>query len=159
MKKKKIFGMLLCLTTLLSGCTNNVIDDFGYMHDMEAAFNSASTLIIGKWKMVGLNNKEIYDWELSITLDISADYKIVYDYSNGNTHQHKESDLILLHNWWPNGDYLIEGSIEFVMWGDPQDGNDVFKCYLNKNGKDMILVPNDRKNQYNIQDMYFKKME
>ena len=54
-----------------------------YLYEMEAALNSASTLIIGNLKMVRLGNKEIDDSELLVTLEISADHKIVYDYNNG----------------------------------------------------------------------------
>ena len=159
MKTNKVFRMLLCLSTLLSGCTNNVIDDMSYLYEMEAALNSASTLIIGNWKMVRLGNKEIDDSELLVTLEISADHKIVYDYNNGKKHQHKESDLILIHNWYPSRDDLLEGDIKFAMWEETQDGNDMFRCLLNKNGKEMVLVPNDGIIQDTKKAMYFVKQE
>jgi hypothetical protein len=54
---------------------------------------------------------------------------------------------------------LLEGDIKFAMWEETQDGNDMFRCLLNKNGKEMVLVPNDGIIQDTKKAMYFVKQE
>ena len=155
MKKIKVFGLLLCLSTLLSGCTN-VIDERGYEDVL--LYEKISSIIIGNWEMVRLGDKEINNTELLVTLAISADHKIIYDYKKGEMHEHRESDLHIPYDWHKEQDLLV-GSIQFYMWGDALSGYDTFKCVLNNDGKEMILIPNDGVAQVDAQAMYFEKRE